>query len=460
MKILYNIASRGRVHQFVETIKNIYDLSASTDYSIVVKLDEDDPELKHYMEHMVRLFETKEDLIIRIGKSISKIDAINRDIPQSGWDILVNLSDDQRFKVKGFDDFIRAAFKASGPDKFIHFPDSYKKAACCTLSIMDRAYFGRSRKVYEEDYYSLFCDLEATEVAKLKDCYVYMDLGFYLFEHRHYSNGLAKMDKTYIRNNTYKGDKAVYESRRNRNFDLEVEREPFLLIKYATRGRWRQFFAAIDNIYATIRTNQFKIVVSADNDDVEMNSPEVREWVKRYNNVELHYGNHKSKIAAINADINPATQWKWLVNMSDDMKFVEYGWDQKMLQDIRTKWVDGWDWFAHFNDGYVGNKLPTMSVIGRGWYDRTHYIYYPGYKSVSCDAEEMHKAQMLGRYEYFDSVYFHHIHPANTKEPSDYIYRRNHEFGEADTELYFARLKKKFGVENPVMIPEEMKPFL
>lgn len=462
MRILYNIASRQRPEKCFELIDNINELSDSADYLILLKIDKDDPTIDRYFTNDDGTFGTdlrKVNVIVGEGKS--KIDAINRDIPQDGWDILVNVSDDQKFLVKGFDTFINAAFK-DGFKGFVHYPEKYKKAACSVMSIMHRDYYLSRGQIYSPAYYSLWCDTEATEVAKLLDQYRYIDLGFYIHEHMHHTAGYPTRDDLYNRNNTYKKDMKVYMERRARNFDLGFPAGPYILIKYATRGRWKEFFNAIDNIYATIKTNQYKILVSADFDDDVMNSDEVREFCRRYHNVELLFGHHQSKVEAINAHFNPNTQWKWCVNMSDDMKFIVPGWDDKMLKDVRTVWTDenDWDWFAHFNDGYVGDKLPTLNVCGRKWYDRTQYIYYPGYKSVSCDAENMYVAMMKGRYHYFPNVYFHHIHPANLREPSDGIYRRNHKHGEADTKLYFERLARMFDVEDPVMIPEAMQPYL
>lgn len=449
-RILYNFASRSRPDAFFTTLRNIRDFSSSGNYFVVAKLDDDDPAWTDYRHLLPRW---KEVSAVG-GKSTSKVDAINRDITGE-YDIIVNISDDQRFTIPGFDDIIR---KYCHLDSFVHFPDAYKKAACSTMSIIGRHYFNRTGLIYNPAYYSLWCDTEATEVAKLLGCYVYVPQ--IIFEHKHPTTTAgAEWDDLYRRNNTYKQDQKVYLQRRDNNFDLPFERTPYLLIKYATRGRWRLFFEAVDNIYATIRTNQFKILVSADYDDVEMNSNEVRQWCKRYPNVELHYGDHKSKVEAINAHMDPKTRWYWSIVMSDDMRFVEYGWDYKMLGSIQAVFGDSTDFFAHFNDGYVGDKLPTMNICGKKYERRFGYFYHPSYKSVSCDAENMYVARMLGKYHYFPEVYFNHLHPANLKEPSDHIYRRNHGYGEADTENYFARLKHGFGL-GASALPEELEQYL
>jgi hypothetical protein len=453
MRIAYILASRSRPEKFFSVLENIRHLSASNDYFILAKADLDDHTMNN--DAIRDRMEDYPELTVKWGHSDNKTHAINRDIEDlPPFDVLVCMSDDMVFTVPGFDNIIRQ--HAHG-DNFLHFPDSYKKAACSTMSIMTRQYWERFKYIYHPSYNSLWCDVEATEVAKLLGCYKYIPQQ--IFEHRHYSTGEPK-DALYKRNDTYKRDRANYLNRRIENFGLDIPSSPFLLIKYPTRGRWRQFAEGIDNIYSTIKTNRFKILVTADEDDCEMNSPEVRDICKRYHNVEILYGHSTSKIDACNRDINRLQQWDWSVLYSDDMRFKEFGWDEKMLEQIREVWPQGWDFFAHFNDGYAGKKLPTMNICGRAWFERFGYLYHPSYKSVSCDAENMFVAQMLGRYAYFDTVYFTHEHPANLKQPSDYIYRRNHALGSGDTDNYFQRLKRYFDVSDPLMIPDEMKPYL
>jgi hypothetical protein len=216
-----------------------------------------------------------------------------------------------------------------------------------------------------------------------------------------------------------------------------------LLIKYATRGRRSLYNQAIRNVEA-MTAGTYQLVVSADNCDPCMQG------------LNINYDARTSKIGAINRDLDNV-KFDWLVNFSDDMIFTAPGWDQRMLRKIRSIWGDSTDFFAHFNDGFVGHKLPTMSVIGWDYYQRDKYIYHPSYKSVSCDAEAMFVAMMRGRHHYFPEVYFNHIHPANLRFPSDQTYRDNDKFGSEDTANYFERMSRCFEVENPVMVPDEIR---
>lgn len=230
-----------------------------------------------------------------------------------------------------------------------------------------------------------------------------------------------------------------------------------LIINFASRGRKQQFFQSLENITKTILTTDYKIIASFDYGDV-MDSDEVRETIKLlYPKVEIVYGEHTSKVDAINRTSHLFGEFRWLLNHSDDMVYLDRAWDYKMLWQITSVWGDSTDFFAHFSDGFVHDKLPTLNICGYDYYKRSNYIYHPSYGSVSCDAENFFVAKMLGRWHYFPEVYFHHIHPANTPFPVDGTYRGNDKFGSADTKNYFERMSHLFYVDKPVMIPDEIK---
>lgn len=217
-----------------------------------------------------------------------------------------------------------------------------------------------------------------------------------------------------------------------------------ILIKYATRGRSKWFQKAINNIVETIGDVDYKILVSADLDDVEMNNEWIQEFCKNKKAI-LNYGHSDSKIHAINRDMEHAGEWDILVNMSDDMHFVTPRWGQYLIQCIQNRWGNSLDFFAHFNDGNAGEALATMSIIGRTYYERDGYIYYPGYKSFSCDAEAYYVAILRGCHHYFPNIFFLHQDSRNSPPPSDKVYQKNSLATHHDTKLYFERLNNNFG---------------
>jgi hypothetical protein len=220
MTILFNFASRSRPEKFFEALENIRTMCASQDYFVVAKIDTDDSTMFNDVV-LNRIAENYRNVTPKYGISTSKIHAINRDINDAGlphWDILINMSDDMRWGTYGFDEIIRQHMPVN-LDGFLHVPDDYAKERVCTTSIIGYRYYQRDMYVYNPAYYSMWCDDEATIVAKERGCYVLVP-GIHL-EHLHYTNDRkAVKDELYWRNDTYNKDKVIFEQRKARNFDL------------------------------------------------------------------------------------------------------------------------------------------------------------------------------------------------------------------------------------------------
>jgi len=232
-----------------------------------------------------------------------------------------------------------------------------------------------------------------------------------------------------------------------------------ILIKYPTKGRRGLFEDTLRNIQHTISgENEHRIEVTLDGDDISMNDFNVLD--DKHKHVTLRYGQSLSKIHACNRDMDIITanyDWDILVLMSDDMKWVVNYWDRILVNKVYK--IGSLDCFLHFNDGYLGEKLPTMSIMGREYYERFFYIYPPCYKSFSCDAEAMFVAQMLNKWHYYDEVIFKHEHPANNPMLAKYdeTYHLASKHSQHDIDTYFKRMQKLFYVNNPVTIPGILK---
>lgn len=211
-----------------------------------------------------------------------------------------------------------------------------------------------------------------------------------------------------------------------------------ILIKYATRGRRNLFQEALLNIYTTIGTNDYEIIVSADKDDADMRNPILGP------NTRVYYGEPSNKIEAINRDMDKAGDWDLLIAMSDDMYWISSDWAPVMISLIKQKCGDSLDFFAHFNDGYTGDKLPTMSIMGRDYYLRDNYIYHPAYKAFSCDSEQFFIAKLRARWYYFPNKLFEHRHPSNLSTSADNTYALSSKYGAGDIATYKKRRKFLF----------------
>jgi hypothetical protein len=127
------------------------------------------------------------------------------------------------------------------------------------------------------------------------------------------------------------------------------------LIKIATRGRPDKFRNAMRNIYETIGTEDYLIIVSIDTDDDSM-MPLLGE-INTMKNTQGYAGKPNGKVSAINRDINPYEPWDILVNFSDDQFWTQHQWDKVIEEKYK---ITGPDCFLHFSDGHVNERLAVM----------------------------------------------------------------------------------------------------
>lgn len=221
MKILFNFASRSRPEKFRKVCANLMEMCESDNYQILAKIDYND---KRRNEYLHRFNGPMDKIIFKEGKSQSKIHAINRDIPQDGWDILVDVSDDFVFIKKGFDNIIR---QHCGPDDCLHFPEPFATKEniktpdnnIIIMACMGREYYQRFGYIFNPQYVSLFCDNELTEVAKKSGRYKFVNED--IFYHAHPSAGYGLPDKqTRFTENFWPIDKTTYDLRKLKGFPV------------------------------------------------------------------------------------------------------------------------------------------------------------------------------------------------------------------------------------------------
>lgn len=221
LRILFHLPTRSRPERARTAIQNIIDNCVDTNYLILVSCDLNDEKMKGFTFQHPKV-------LIHWGHSNNKIHACNRSIHLiKDWDILVASSDDMMFQVEGFDNIIRESFDyellGDNGDQFLHFSDGNQGANVCTLSIIGRYYYQRDNYVYHPDYENLWCDVEATDVAKLRGCYKYMGNDLIIVRHLHPAWGFGHHDEQYRKQDneqTSAKDKATYLRRKELNFGL------------------------------------------------------------------------------------------------------------------------------------------------------------------------------------------------------------------------------------------------
>jgi len=223
----------------------------------------------------------------------------------------------------------------------------------------------------------------------------------------------------------------------------------FILHKFATRSRPEKFFKGIENIISkAYDKHNLGVLVSADMDDTTMWNPKVLERLLPYvksGYVFPIFGSSNSKIEAINRDMNKTDsieklkKWDVLVNFSDDMEFIVDGYDEIIREKFTTHYPDT-DGNLHFNDGFTADRVSTMTIMGRKYYNRFGYIYHPSYFSLWCDNEYTEVARILNKIMYFTTPIYRHNHPANISGlERDEQLLKTESYYEQDGQTYYQR---------------------
>ena len=173
-------------------------------------------------------------------------------------------------------------------------------------------------------------------------------------------------------------------------------------------------------------------LVTVDRDD--------RTMVGVYPDAHIHQG--RGKIAAINAHMDKAGEWDIVLLASDDMLPQVHGYDNAIREAFETHFKDT-DGFLWINDGRQ-EKICTILCMGRKYYLRFGYLYYPAYRSFYCDNESLDVAQALGKVVKVPCL-IRHEHPMwGGSHPQDGLYRKNNQWFKADERTYKRRKAQGF----------------
>jgi hypothetical protein len=228
--------------------------------------------------------------------------------------------------------------------------------------------------------------------------------------------------------------------------DKFIYQDPVLLVKFPTRNRPEKFFNTLDQYYKLLSgKNNVQFLITCDNDDLTMNNDDVKKRLLSYKNLTIKYGDHKSKIEAVNADLN-SKDFQIILLASDDMTPVVEGYDDIIINKMTSTFPD-FDGIVWFNDGVQGNRLNTLCILGFKYYNRFGYIYNPEYKSLWCDAEFTQVGNMLGKQKYFDQVIIRHDHHSVTGIGNDELYNSNERYESADRAIFNKRQSNNFSLK-------------
>jgi len=219
-----------------------------------------------------------------------------------------------------------------------------------------------------------------------------------------------------------------------------------ILVKFPTRNRRDKFFSTLDKYYKLVKDKKnLFFVISLDSDDITMNNPEVFSKLNKYENLKYFVGYSKSKIDAVNRDVDKFEDWDIILLASDDMIPQVNGYDEIIRNKMKEHYPDT-DGVLWFNDGFQKNKLNTLCILGKKYYNRFNYIYHPEYKSCWSDNEFMEVANILNKQKYFDNVIIKHEHPDWGFGNRDEIHNENFNNVNYDMMVYKKRKSVNFEI--------------
>jgi hypothetical protein len=216
MKILFKFPSRGRPEKFKETLtEHLKMLSNKNDYKFIFTFDTDDetmnnPQIREYLESL------KINCKINYGNSTNKIQAINANMDDDDFDILILIADDMIPILPNYDELICDLFNNSEHklDSTIHFATAMWAHLLDVWCIMGKKYYDRFGYIYHPDYKSISADNEYTEVSIM--------LGRTILCHSTpFIHNFLTGDSTAVRNHQYNTDDYwAYVKRKEINFGL------------------------------------------------------------------------------------------------------------------------------------------------------------------------------------------------------------------------------------------------
>lgn len=219
-----------------------------------------------------------------------------------------------------------------------------------------------------------------------------------------------------------------------------------ILYKYTTKSRRNNFIRGIESIVNNSSNDNYHILISIENEEYDPSMYPFPELNCNYT-LAINPGKPNGKIAAINRDINEYiinNHWDILINMSDDMIFIQKGFDDIIREEFKKE--NTLDLFLHFPDGN-NDRLTTMSIIGKQYYDRDKYIYHPSYISLWCDNEAQEVAVKRNCYKFVNNTIFNHLHPGYGKGENDEQYNYTESFSNKDHKVYLKRKRNNFNDE-------------
>ena len=210
-----------------------------------------------------------------------------------------------------------------------------------------------------------------------------------------------------------------------------------ILFKYPTFRRPSWFKSTLQKYYDMLsEKHEYEFLITLNEDDETMTNSRMRSFMESFSHLGYKIGNHKTKIEAINADMD-SKDFDILFLVSDDMIPIVPGFDDVIVQAMEENFPD-LDGALHYNDDCCGkDRTITLSIMGKKLYDWFGYIYHFDYNSFFCDNEFTDEVRRMEKVVYFPEVIVKH--DFRGWSGADETYKRNTKSGRPDESTYKKR---------------------
>jgi len=214
------------------------------------------------------------------------------------------------------------------------------------------------------------------------------------------------------------------------------------LFKYASLGRPEWFKQTLDKYFFMLSgRHEYRFLITLNKNDITMNNKDIRIFMDGYAHLKYKYGNHQTKIEAINADMEDE-DFDILFVVSDDMIPIVPSFDDVIVK-LMEEHFPNMDGALHFHDGCCGKDVTiTLSIMGKKMYNYFGYIYHPEYRSFYCDLEFTDEVRRLEKVVYSPEIIVKHEYKG--WGGADATYNRNSKLGRPDEVTYNRRKKLGF----------------
>lgn len=221
MKLLIKFPTRNRFSKFFQVLDLYYNnLNNIENVEFCISMDESDESVT---DEILDKLDTYQNLYYYINDTDNKIAAINANLEDFNFDVVLLASDDMIPQIKGYDDIILENMEKYYPDTdgVLWFFDGNRKDLN-TLCILGKKYYDRFGYIYFKNYRSFYCDNEFMQVANKLKKQTYIDQCIIKHEHPDIPQFRGNFDALYDRNNKwYPHDSQLFMMRQKNNFGLK-----------------------------------------------------------------------------------------------------------------------------------------------------------------------------------------------------------------------------------------------